>query len=430
MKTKIVWFRNDLRLHDNPSLTEAIEKSDQIVPVFVFDPRCFGTGKYGFPKTGNYRAKFLMEAVSELKKNLQKRGGDLLVLRGKPEELLPELALQFQASAIYFSKEVTPEEVEIEDALLKILSKKNIDWKTFLSSILIEVENLPFPLHQMPAMFSKFRKEVETDFKVKPPLPSPKKIITPIFQQGDQMPDLVDYGIRVPVSDKRNAFPYKGGEKQALKRVEEYLWDKDLLKNYFETRNGLIGADYSSKFSAWLSIGCLSPRYIYAEVKRYEAERIENKSTYWLIFELLWRDFFHLTAAKHYNRFFAQDGYNNAPKREWEDNWEKFEKWKEGKTGVDFVDANMRELKRTGFMSNRGRQNVASYLINDLKVNWMMGAEYFESMLIDHDVCSNYGNWSYLAGIGADPRENRVFNVQKQANDYDPKGEYRKLWLN
>lgn len=430
MKTKIVWFRNDLRLHDNPSLTEAIEKSEQIVPVFVFDPRFFGTGKYGFPKTGHYRAQFLIESVSDLRKSLQKRGADLLVLRGKPEELLPQIALQYQASAIYFSKEVTPEEVNIEDALLKELSRKNIDWKAFSSATLIDTESLPFPLNQMPSMFTKFKKAVESDLQIKPPLITPLKVKTPVFEQNNEIPNLTDFGIPMPVSDKRNAFPYKGGESQGLKRLQEYLWDKDLLKQYFDTRNGLIGPDYSSKFSAWLATGSLSPRYIYAEVKRYESDRVENKSTYWLIFELLWRDFFHLTAAKYYNRFFAQDGYNDASKRDWDDNWEKFEKWKDGNTGQDFVDANMRELKLTGFMSNRGRQNVASYLINDLKVNWLMGAEYFESMLIDHDVCSNYGNWSYLAGIGADPRENRVFNVQKQANDYDPKGEYRRLWLN
>ena len=429
MKTKIVWFRNDLRLHDNQCLVEAIEKSDQIVAVFVFDPRLFGTGKFGFPKSGSFKANFLMEAVSELKKSLQNCGSDLLVLKGKPEELLPEVAIKYNASAIYFSKEVTPEEVKIEDELLKALSKKNIDWKMFSTFTLIETENLPFPLHQMPQMFTKFRKLVEGDLQINKPLVTPIKIESPLLDQN-QMPDLADFGIPIPVADNRSAFPCKGGEKQGQKRVTEYLWDKDLLKNYFDTRNGLIGTDYSSKFSPWLAIGCLSPRYIYAEVKRYEAERIENKSTYWLIFELLWRDFFHFTAAKHYNRFFAQDGYNNAPKREWEDNREKFDKWKEGNTGVDFIDANMRELKNTGFMSNRGRQNVASYLINDLKVNWLMGAEYFESMLIDHDVCSNYGNWSYLAGIGADPRENRIFNIEKQANNYDPKGEYRKLWLN
>jgi deoxyribodipyrimidine photo-lyase len=430
MKTKIVWFRNDLRMHDNPCLCEAIEKSEQVIPVYVFDPRQFVLGKYGFPKTGSFRAKFMLESVENLKKSLQKIGADLLVVRGKPEEILLELAVQHQASAVYFSKEVTPEEVEIEEALLKGLSKRNIDWKSFWSSTLVLPNALPFPLNQMPSVFTKFRKAIESDLQIAEPLAIPRKISVPNLADWGSVPELADFGLPKPSQDHRNAFPYKGGEKQGLARVQEYLWDKDLLKQYFETRNGLIGADYSTKLSAWLSAGCLSPRYVYSEVKRYEAERVENKSTYWLIFELLWRDFFHFTAAKYYSRFFAQNGYNESAKREWDDNWEKFEKWKEGKTGEDFVDANMRELKKTGFMSNRGRQNVASYLINDLKVNWLMGAEYFESMLVDHDVCSNYGNWSYLAGIGADPRENRVFNIQKQATEYDPKGDYRRLWLN
>jgi deoxyribodipyrimidine photo-lyase len=105
------------------------------------------------------------------------------------------------------------------------------------------------------------------------------------------------------------------------------------------------------------------------------------------------------------------------------------QKWMDGKTGVDFVDANMIELKRTGFMSNRGRQNVASYLCNDLKLDWRYGAAYFEQQLIDYDVCSNWGNWTYLAGVGNDPRGNRYFNIEKQATDYDKDKSFRKLWL-
>jgi deoxyribodipyrimidine photo-lyase len=106
-----------------------------------------------------------------------------------------------------------------------------------------------------------------------------------------------------------------------------------------------------------------------------------------------------------------------------------FEKWKNGNTGIDFVDANMIELKLTGFMSNRGRQNVASYLCHNLKLDWRYGAAYFEEQLIDYDVCSNWGNWMYVAGVGNDPRENRVFNMEKQAAMYDHDQSYRNLWL-
>jgi deoxyribodipyrimidine photo-lyase len=142
---------------------------------------------------------------------------------------------------------------------------------------------------------------------------------------------------------------------------------------------------------------------------------------------LLWRDFFRFVARKYDTALFRPTGILNVQKP-WKEDWQAFERWKQGITGVGFVDANMRELLLTGFMSNRGRQNVASYLVKDLKVHWLMGAEWFESHLIDYDVCSNYGNWNYAAGIGNDPREDRYFNIPKQASMYDPHGDYVRRW--
>jgi deoxyribodipyrimidine photo-lyase len=190
----------------------------------------------------------------------------------------------------------------------------------------------------------------------------------------------------------------------------------------------MLGADYSSKFSPWLALGCLSPRYVADRVKRYERDRLANDSTYWLIFELLWRDFFRFVAMKYGDRLFAKSGLQgkNIP---WRLDWEKFQKWQVGMTGYPLIDANMRELAATGFMSNRGRQNVASFLTKNLGIDWRMGAEWFESLLIDYDVCSNYGNWNYTAGIGNDARDFRYFNIPKQSKDYDPKGSYLKHWL-
>jgi deoxyribodipyrimidine photo-lyase len=202
-----------------------------------------------------------------------------------------------------------------------------------------------------------------------------------------------------------------------------------LIKGYKETRNGLIGGEYSSKFSPWLAQGCLSPKMIYHEVKKYESQRKKNKSTYWMIFEVLWRDFFRLMAKKHGNKIFQKGGTKQETNPSWIENKKIFDLWANGETGVPFIDANMKELNLTGFMSNRGRQNVASFLINDLKINWQMGAEYFESLLIDYDPASNYGNWNYIAGVGSDPREDRYFNILSQAKNYDPNGDYVKLWL-
>jgi deoxyribodipyrimidine photo-lyase len=190
----------------------------------------------------------------------------------------------------------------------------------------------------------------------------------------------------------------------------------------------LIGENYSSKFSPWLANGSLSARRVFSEIKKFEKEVEANESTYWLVFELLWRDYFRFVAKKYVNKIFLKGGIKNKS-LSYNNDFEVFEKWRTGKTGNDFVDANMTELMKTGFMSNRGRQNVASYLCKDLKIDWRWGASWFESQLIDYDVASNWGNWMYIAGVGNDPREARYFNVNKQAEMYDQDKSYRKLWL-
>ncbi|NDC31277.1 MAG: cryptochrome DASH, partial [Bacteroidetes bacterium] len=185
------------------------------------------------------------------------------------------------------------------------------------------------------------------------------------------------------------------------------------------------GENYSSKFSAWLSMGCLSAREIFQEIKKYEAQYTANESSYWMVFELIWRDYFRFIMKKYKHRFFMPNGIKKSGVQTHKHNPALFEKWINGQTGNDFIDANMLELKLSGFMSNRGRQNVASYLCHNLKLDWRYGAAYFEQQLIDYDVCSNWGNWAYVAGVGNDPRENRVFNIEKQANDYDKNKIYR-----
>jgi len=243
------------------------------------------------------------------------------------------------------------------------------------------------------------------------------------------MPTLEQLGLSAIIIDERRAMAFKGGETEAFKRLRHYFYGTRAIDTYKETRNGMIGEDYSTKFSPWLSLGCISPRAIYNELQKYEKEFGANKSTYWLVFELLWRDYFRFMMKKHRNKFFQQNGIKNNKVKLEEHDPEIFAKWMKGQNGNDFIDANMRELSLTGYLSNRGRQNVASYLCNNLKVDWRYGAAYFEQQLIDYDVCSNWGNWAYLAGVGNDPRANRVFNIDKQATDYDPDGLYRKLWL-
>ena len=172
--------------------------------------------------------------------------------------------------------------------------------------------------------------------------------------------------------------------------------------------------------------GSISSRQIYWEIIDYEKEVKKNQSTYWLIFELIWRDYFKYIALKHQDAIFHLGGILNKDYH-WDTADAKVNSWIEGTTREPFVNANMIELNKTGWMSNRGRQNVASYFAKDLLLDWRIGAAYFESQLIDYDVHSNYGNWMYVAGVGNDPRD-RKFNVRFQAERYDEGGKFQRLW--
>jgi deoxyribodipyrimidine photo-lyase len=431
-KRSIVWFRNDLRLHDNESVTEALRYSEEIIYLYVFDPRMFGTSKYGFPKTGRFRTKFLLESVRALKEAIEHRNGKIIIRVGFPEEIIPELASRFKTNGIFCNRERTSEEELIQNSLEKTLWSIGQEMRYFRGKMLIYTSDLPFPINQTPDIFTQFRKEVEHMVPIREPLPAPsdlKSFNNPSFDYGN-IPDSTEL-IDLELTDNHpnTSFPLKGGEHEGLKRLEDYIWNSGSLATYKDTRNGLNGLNYSSKFSPYLANGSLSPKMIYHQILKFEEQSVSNESTYWMKFELLWRDFFRFMAKKHGNSIFKHcgtSGIKDKPKPEFDP--VKFQKWIDGQTGVPFIDANMRELKYTGYMSNRGRQNVASYLINELEQPWLAGAEYFESILIDYDPASNYGNWNYLAGVGSDPRQDRHFNIVNQAKKYDPNGDYVRLW--
>ncbi|MGQ4648395.1 DASH family cryptochrome [Lyngbya aestuarii] len=427
-KPILIWYRNDLRIHDHEPLHQALKANAPVVPLYCFDERQFGTTAYGFPKTGAFRGQFLLESIADLRKSWLSLGSDLLVRRGLPEEIIPPLAKSLNISAVYYYREVTSEELRVESALKKSLEQIGVKVQSFWSATLFHADDLPFAIPQIPQLFTKFRKQLEPQSTVRPTLPTPQSLSPlPKIEPG-KLPQLSDFGLEPPIFDQRAVLPFSGGETAAKARLQQYFWKQNCLKDYKQTRNGMLGADYSSKFSPWLANGCLSPRYVFEQVQDYETRRVKNDSTYWLVFELLWRDYFRFIAAKHGNHLFRQSGLQGVA-IPWQEDWARFDLWRQGKTGFPLVDANMREIAATGFMSNRGRQNVASFLTKNLGINWQMGAEWFESLLIDYDVCSNWGNWNYTAGVGNDARGFRYFNIQKQSKDYDPQGDYVKHWL-
>jgi deoxyribodipyrimidine photo-lyase len=427
-RTLLLWLRNDLRLEDNEALYQACSNAERVIPVYVLDPLLFEPSELGFKRAGNFRMKFLLESLHDLKTQLKNIGSDLVFRKGKAAEILPALAKEYQVSAVYGSKEVNKEEIKQEKDVEKALIKLGLGLNLFWQSTLFHTEDLPFGISHLPDVFTEFRKACEKLSTVRPILPKPDCMNLPEGVAVGEIPSLAELGYSHPIINMKSAFPFLGGESEGLVRLNYYIWDSNLIKDYKETRNGLIGTDYSSKLSAWLALGCLSPRYIYTEIKKYEQIRGANASSYWLIFELIWRDYFRFVSKKFGNKIFSVQGINGGQKT-WKNDFGKFKRWMEGETGVPFVDANMQELKETGFMSNRGRQNVASFLSKDLGINWTWGAAWFEHALADYDPCSNWCNWAYVAGVGNDPRENRYFNILTQAKRYDAKGEYVRLWL-
>lgn len=429
MKRSIVWFKTDLRLRDNETLVKAIENSDEVLPVYVLEDNLFEKTDFGTKKIGDFRYQFLAESLIDLDTNLRKIGSGLLVVRGKAEVELPKLVKKYNISIIFSKKEVAPEERTLDQKVEKAAWKELCLFEQCSTSTLYHALDLPFPLKKIPDVFTSFRKKIEKETGVRDVFQMPKKINSPSIPSL-VLPDPSILGLEKIQMDERSAVPFKGGETEALRRIDYYLFEERFISTYKKTRNGLIGKDYSSKLSIWLSIGCISPRMVYSQIKKYEEEVESNDSTYWLIFELIWRDYFRFMMKKYKNSYFLKEGIKDKGTIN-KNNLDPsvFEKWKIGNTGNSFIDANMKELNLTGFMSNRGRQNVASYFCNELSMDWRYGAAYFEEKLIDYDVCSNWGNWSYLAGVGNDPRGKRVFNIEKQVKDYDPSGHYQNLWL-
>ncbi|WP_396176461.1 DASH family cryptochrome [Flavobacterium sp.] len=422
----LVWFRNDLRVHDNTSLFEACKKGGKVLAVYCLDPRHFAETKYGFKKTEKFRAQFLLETVFELYHSLKEKNIPLFVFYEKPEVIIPKLIEEHSVSTVFLQKEWTSEEVNVNDKVIN--QNSTIKWIETYDQFLFHPDDIPYSdFNELPEVFTVFRKKCETTVKVRPTVSIKKRPDSNWIQTNFFNISLVDLGLESFETHLNSAFPFHGGESIARKRLENYFFETENLSSYKQTRNGLIGTDYSSKFSPWLANGSISARTIYWEVQQYEQEICKNEDTYWLLFELIWRDYFKYVSLKHGNKIFQLEGILGK-KYDWNFHSKAFEQWKNGTTNEPFVNANMIELQQTGFMSNRGRQNVASFWAKEWEQDWRVAALYFESMLIDYDVHSNYGNWMYNSGVGNDPRD-RKFNIQRQAEMYDAKGEYQRLWL-
>lgn len=397
-KKVLFWYRKDLRCEDHP-LPLILNYTQNVEAIYIHEEKYDKSHPLGFPWIGEKRKTFLAETLIDLKKKLTTLGINLQIY-DKVEDVTA--SCDFSDTILVYQELPGSEELIAERQLRTFFDPNDII--TFRNFTLIDLIKMPFRLNEMPSLFTKFRHKVES---------------ADCFSSPISLPKLNNISVD---------FNFSGGENQGLQRVRSYIFDKKLIQTYKETRNGLLGFDFSTRFSPYLAIGALSAQTIYHFVKKYEKEWGSNESTYWVIFELLWRDFFQFQLALYGNAFFQVGGIQKKV-QSFQNNERIFQQWCDGNTNDDFVNAAMRELKLTGWMSNRARQNVASYLIHDLCINWTWGAAWFESQLIDYDVASNWGNWMYIAGVGNDARPVRKFNTQKQAKDYDPDFSYRKHYL-
>lgn len=420
-KRILVWFRNDLRLHDNEMLVEAIAKSDEILPVFCFDPRQFELTCYQTIKTGAIRTRFLLETVQDLRQSFQQFGGDILILKGKPEELLPDLVNKYEISEVYHHREVASEETEVSMGVEDALWKLKVNLKHFIGHTLYNKEDLPFPVKDIPDVFAQFKKKTERDAIVKPCILTPQSINFVQLAEWGELPLLTDLVLNESLADLPISSEFKGGESEALKHLHHFLDDGEelALSNTTLKKNVIV-----SKLSAWLGLGCLSPREVYWKMREAEANFGLKPYFNQIVLGLLWRDYYRFMFKKYRNTFFKSEGFSTQTSNSDLADSDLLQAWKNGNTGQPLVDSIMHDLNTSGYISNSCRQLAATYLIYELQINWIMGAAYFEEKLIDYAPASNWGNWANIAGVGNDTRLTNGFDFEKQLKIFDPKGTY------
>lgn len=381
----IYWVRNDLRLEDNLTLTEFLKDPDE--KIFVW------CETKATQRAGAHRRAFLDKELENFQLALKQSGLELLILK---ENFSSFLQKRTDVTSVYFTCGWSVEEKDEEEEILLMAHRNHFSAKTFRQGTLVDLKELPYKIQDMPFTFSDFRKSISESLLTHPALPVPAGI-TPVPSEGK---DRIDY----------------------------YVWKSKKILTYTETRNGMMNEDDTSRFSAWLANGMITPRMVMKELRAFEETHGKNESTNALEGELLWRDYFKFFTLKYGRAVFMEEGVRRGGVCHTIDDKNIYAKWCEGRTGVDFIDATMRELLHTGWITKRGRQNAASYLVHELKLPWIWGGQWFEKMLVDYDPELCWGNWLYLSGRGSDPRPSKL-SIPEQVGLYDPTGDYRRRWL-
>jgi len=388
-KTILVWFRNDLRICDNEMLSLAYERADEVLPVFIYDPRLYVNTKYNTKKTGVIRAKFINESVEDLQTKVRSFGGELLIEQGLPEELLPEIAVRYQVDEVYHHREVAHEETYISSLVEEALWKLKLNLRHFIGHTLYHKEDLPFPIKDIPDGFNVFKNKTARESTIRPSIVTPNDLRFVETVPCSNIPTLEELGFNKEEIELSSQSGILGGETEAKKQLELLIAGETKVLS-------------ESKLSPWLASGCLSVHSFYHAIVRVNyPKNVLNK----FLDELWWHDYYRFMFKKHGNRFFNIQGFSDM-KPLIMGGESHFEKWKTGQTSDEEVNQIMEVLNTTGYIDQRMRTKVASYLVNELQVNWLWGAAYFEEKLIDYSPASNYGSWAHIAGVGSSLKHN------------------------
>ncbi|MCM2680984.1 DASH family cryptochrome [Echinimonas agarilytica] len=404
-------------MHDNQSLTYA-QQFDRLVCVYCFDPNIVNDRRYQVTGMGSKRLALTLVALRDLSQQLSTMGQHVHVVFGDLVAQIVELTTQAHIDTFIVSRQFGNYERAQIQHIASVLPHVNLiesDNYTLFNS-----HDLPWLETELPKQFSPFRHKAEA-LNIAPC----QAEVTQLPQPALAPPEHTELPDWMPIPDAKQA-QFKGGERAAMAHLGDYF-GSELPNTYKQTRNALTGWGNSSKLSVYLSLGCLSVKRVAHILHAYQHKHGRNDDNQWLLVELLWREFFQWHALNIGKQLYNFQGQaKNAPLTTFYP--ERFKAWCTGTTPYPIVNAAMKELSATGYISNRARQIVASCLVNELQVDWRYGAAWFQHHLLDYDVAVNWGNWQYIAGVGVDPRGGRHFNLTKQTQLYDPNGDYIAWW--
>lgn len=408
----IVWLRRDLRLHDHPVLTEALREHDRVVVAFVFDDRLLEGRFASGPRTA-----FLVGCLADVDRSLRARGSALVVRRGSPERELAALAAETSASAVYWTSDVSPFARARDGRVTRALGEAGVAARPRGGAYLVDVSRPRTQSGRPYTVFTPFWKATAM-LERRPVLPAPGDLAPlPAGLVAGELPSLEQLGVRGAVPR-----PVAEPGETAARRAAD-TWLSDGVASYAARHDDLTGG--SSVLSPYLRWGCISAREL-----EQRAGSLAGEGRTAFTRQLAWRDFYAhvLLAFPDNTRQEFQERYRALC---WDDDPELLAAWQEGRTGYPIVDAGMRQLAATGWMHNRARMVVGSFLTKDLHLDWRAGERWFERLLLDGEPAQNNGNWQWIASTGVDPAPyfRRIFNPTLQGQKFDPAGAYVRSWV-